>query len=86
LNLVLAGLCMLLRSWASDGWSLLKLLHHVFTVILRRLHFALLRQLIQISLKLFNLLLEFIIFFSPQDSTITCSMLDYLAWDKQSLV
>jgi hypothetical protein len=29
LNLVLVGLCMLLRSWASDGWSLLKILHHV---------------------------------------------------------
>jgi hypothetical protein len=66
LNLVLVGLCMLLRSWASDGYFLLKLLHHVFTVILRRLHFALLLQHIQGSLKLFNLLLEFIILFSNE--------------------
>jgi len=51
--------------WTSHGGPFLKLLHHVFTVILRRLDIALytfVLQSIQVLHELFHFLLEIIIF------------------------
>jgi hypothetical protein len=53
-----------LRSNLWCGFSLLKLLHHIATVILRRLHFSLLLQLVHFKFKLLDFSLQVIIFLS----------------------
>jgi hypothetical protein len=55
---------LLLRSNLWCGSSLLKLLHHIVTVILRRLHLSLLLQLIYFKFKLLDLSLQVIILFT----------------------
>jgi hypothetical protein len=45
-------------------FSLLKLLHHIVMIILRRLHFSLLLQLVHSKFKLLDFSLQVIIFLS----------------------
>jgi hypothetical protein len=51
-----------LRSNIWCGFSLLKLLHHIVTVLLRRLHFSLLLQLVHFKFKLLDFSLQVIIY------------------------
>jgi hypothetical protein len=60
--LMLSLLLWLLRSNLCCSSSLLKLLHHIATVILRRLHFSLLFQLVHFKFKLLDFSLQMIIF------------------------
>jgi hypothetical protein len=53
-----------LRSNLLCGLSLLKLLHHITMVTLRRLHFSLLLQLVHFKFKLLDFSLQVIIFLS----------------------
>jgi hypothetical protein len=53
-----------LRSNLWCGFSLLKVLHHIATVILRRLHFSLILQLVHFMFKLLDFSLQVIIFLS----------------------
>jgi hypothetical protein len=55
---------LLLRSNLWCGSSLIKLLHYIATVILRRLHLGLLLQLAYLKFKLLDLSLQVIIFFT----------------------
>jgi hypothetical protein len=62
--LILNLLLCLLRSNIWCGSSLLKLLHHIAMVILRRLHFSLLLQLVHFKFNLLDFFLLMIIFFT----------------------
>jgi hypothetical protein len=53
-----------LRSNLWCSFSLLKVLHHIVTVILRRLYFSLLVQLVHFKFKLLDFSLQVIIFLS----------------------
>jgi hypothetical protein len=62
--LILNLLLWRLRSNLWCSFSLLKLLHHIATVILSRLHFSLLLQLVHFKFKLLDFSLQVIIFLS----------------------
>jgi hypothetical protein len=62
--LILSLLLGWLRSSFWCGFSLLKLLYHIVTVILRRLHFSLLLQLVHFKFKPLGFSLQVIIFLS----------------------
>jgi hypothetical protein len=61
-HLVMNFLILMLRSNIWCGSSLLKLLHHIVKVILSRLHFSLLLQLVHFKFKPLDFTLQVIIF------------------------
>ena len=81
LNKILPFSLTLLRSKGSDIWTLLKLLHHVITVILRRLHLTLLFSLVGFNFSSLTSFLSSSSFWamrSSQQSATTCSTQEFV--------